>query len=218
MAYSKREPRHAEILEYWTGHTAQKPLGPVAYNGAFVQKWFQGGTAVDAEIRERFSKDLDDMRTGKLEHWRNEPESAIAGVVLMDQFTRNMFRNQPQAFEMDPKALSWAKHILENNMLEGLPQMLRLLVLLPFMHAESLPEQEQCVQLHQDFIADLEKYPSAEEAKPLLGFVCTAAKYAEDHRDVIAKWGRFPHRNTALGRASTAEEALGLQEGSIPRF
>jgi uncharacterized protein (DUF924 family) len=201
------------ILNYWFGMlpTAPKWELPIASKR---QIWYSGTPEVDKEITTLFKHNLKDMKSGKLEHWLSGQEGDIlAGIILMDQFSRNIYRGTPRAFEMDNKALAWAKILVNSGRDRNLRFIERQFVYMPFMHSELLQDQEECVRLFKNLVADCKHVASEvyEMEKMVL-------KYAEAHRDVIMKWGRFPHRNEILGRSSTVEEKRGLQDGSIPRW
>ncbi len=172
----------AEVLEFW--------FGPQP--GASRREWFVKDAAFDEAIRSRFGDVREAALAGRLEAWRDEPQSMLALVVVLDQFSRNLFRNDARAFAGDPQALACANLALERGDDEQLLPVQRQFLYLPFEHSEVLADQERAVALMQG----LEEYP---ETKGL-------TEWAEKHRVIVARFGRFPHRNAALGRASTAEE------------
>jgi uncharacterized protein (DUF924 family) len=158
------------------------------------QKWFEKDQAFDAAIGERFGATLEAAKRGDLDHWSRTPHSAIALVIVLDQFSRNLFRDDPRAFEADPKALDLARSIRWRGWDRGLSPEKRLFCYLPFEHSERLDDQHRSVML----------FSGTGNARWI--------EYAERHRDIIARFGRFPHRNACLGRASTADELA--QEGA----
>ncbi|KAG2496755.1 hypothetical protein HYH03_005164 [Edaphochlamys debaryana] len=142
--------------------------------------------------------------------------SIVAGIILMDQFTRNAYRGTPRAFSLDTKALEWADFAVASGTDKKLPAILRIFSYFPYMHSEDLAVQEKGVGLYR---SAAEKYEAGGDRTVAAGAKCREAlSYAEGHRDLIARWGRFPHRNAVLGRESTPEEAAGLADGSIRTY
>lgn len=158
------------------------------------------------------------------------PHAQLAGVILADQFARNVYRGTARAFALDEKAREWANELRALPAYRGaLPAPHRYFCLLPLMHSEQLDDQELLVaEVEKELALALEKTKDKQataagaaeggEPSPAAKMWADIRKYAVAHRDVVAKWGRFPHRNPILGRASTAEEAAGLADGSIPRW
>jgi len=161
--------------------------------------WFGGGPELDRQISERFGALLESARRGELDGWANEPRSRRALIILLDQFSRNVFRGKPEAFHQDEKALALARTGLDSGMFDGLDALDRMFVSLPFSHAEDLDAHRRAVRLCQ---ASLAGAPPAWRK-----MVVSAVDFARKHLDVIARFGRFPHRNATLGRESTTEEA-----------
>jgi uncharacterized protein (DUF924 family) len=159
-------------------------------------QWFNGGEAFDAEVRRVLLPHLQAALAGKYESWRREPPGCLALVLLLDQVPRNVYRGTPRAFTTDPAARAVTRHALS----EGFDQVLtttaeRMFLYLPLEHSEELKDQQDCVRL----VAALEG-------------AAEFLSYAERHRDVIARFGRFPHRNAILGRESTEEEIEFLKQ------
>jgi uncharacterized protein (DUF924 family) len=155
--------------------------------------WFVKSPAFDAEIRERFLALHEQAAAGSLAHWAEAPRSALALIVLLDQFPRNLFRGDARAFATDAMAREIARRVLERGWDKPMTQSERLFVYLPFEHSESLGDQDLCVELMKDFDAE-------------------QRQYAERHRDIIRRFGRFPHRNDSLGRQSTPAEIEFLKQ------
>ena len=172
----------AEVLGFWFG---APPLVTRA-------EWFRKDPAFDETIRARFGARVDDAIDGRLPAPQGA-EDTLARLILLDQFPRNLFRGQARAFAGDAQALALALGLIDSGAERALHPLQRWFVYLPLEHAEDLPLQDRCVAL----IAAL-----AAEAPGFDG----ALDYAERHRDVIRRFGRFPHRNAALGRESSAEE------------
>ena len=162
-------------------------------HGAYRPEWFRKDEAFDAIIRERFCADVE----AALKHasGTGSDEALLARILLLDQFTRNIFRDTPQAFAGDAQALSVATTLVATGRDKNLSPFQRWFAYLPFEHSESLLEQERAVALFAGLRREMqhESFDSAYD-------------YALRHREVIARFGRFPHRNAILGRESTAEE------------
>jgi uncharacterized protein (DUF924 family) len=155
--------------------------------------WFARDAAFDAEIRHRFEAVVAMAGYGAFDHWVVAPSGALALVVLLDQLPRNIWRGRAGAYVLDGKARAVADAALARGHDRALPRELRQFLYLPFEHGESLRDQDRCVAL----------YEALGDGEML--------RYARRHRDIIARFGRFPHRNAALGRQSTAEEEAFLR-------
>ena len=130
---------------------------------------------------------------GAFDHWAETPRGTLALIILLDQFSRNLHRNSPEAFAADGKAREIARTAIERGIDRMLGEVERMFVYLPFEHSEDLADQDQSVRLFTSLGEDM-------------------TRYAEDHRDVIRRFGRFPHRNAALGRTSTPDELAYLAQ------
>lgn len=172
--------RAADVLGFWFAREGRD------------QRWFQKDDRFDAEVRLRFFALHAGAASGKLEAWKNSARECLALIVLLDQFPRNMFRGSAQAFSTDAMALSAAQLAVERGYDRGLAPVERLFLYLPFEHSEALWAQDEACRL----IQELDAFPETGDAYA----------YALRHRDVIRRFGRFPHRNAALGRPSTREE------------
>ena len=181
----------ADILRFWFGVSSLQAA--VSRN-----EWFAKDAAFDAAIDERFFAVYERGAAGELESWRAQPESALAYVLLFDQFPRNMFRGTPQAFATDGKALSCAKAVVAAGFDERVPPLARVFFYLPFEHSERLADQRYSLKL----FGRVASHPGTEGV----------LDYARRHAAVIERFGRFPHRNAILGRTSTAEEEDFLQQ------
>lgn len=176
----------AQVIGFWFG---APPL-------ARRREWFVKDAAFDATVRERFGGLVERALNGPL-NWGDDAQARLAAVIVFDQFTRNLFRGQARAFAGDPHALALALDMLEVGDDLKLPPLQRWFAYMPLEHAESLALQDRCVALFEDLAAD---NPGFDE---VLDYACR-------HRDVIRRFGRFPHRNAALGRQSTAAELAWL--------
>ena len=179
--------RPEDVVDFWID------AGP--------ERWFKKDEAFDAEIGRRFGTAAEDAARGALDDWTATPEGTLALVLVLDQFRRNIHRGTPDAFSADPKALSIAQDALARGDDRRLPTDQRVWLYLPFEHAEDLAAQQVCMERTAALCAELGD-------NDLL-------KYAAEHRDIIARFGRFPHRNAILGRESTPEEQRFLDDGGF---
>ena len=162
------------------------------------KQWFEKNPALDEEIRARFLPLYETAFKNGLEWWKRAPRSCLALVILLDQFPRNMFRGQARAFAADPLARAAAGIILDNGWDKAMTPDERMFAYLPFEHSESLADQERCLVL----MKEIAPFPDTADLP----------KWAEAHLAIIRRFDRFPHRNAALGRASTPEEAEFLRQ------
>ena len=192
------------VLEFWLGDGLE--LGwPSGDRGKL---WWGGGKDLDEQISAQFGPQVRLALAGELQSWQSAPLSSLALVILLDQFTRNVFRGQAKAFSGDALAQSVVLKALEKGDDQLLPWVGRVFFYMPLMHAENLARQEECVKRFSQLLAD-----APPTLKPKIE---GNAKFAVDHRDIIAKFGRFPHRNKAMGRLSSPAEDEFLKTG--PRF
>lgn len=159
-------------------------------------RWFRPDDAFDAEFRERFLAAHEAAAAGQLEHWSATPDAALALVLLLDQFPRNAFRATPRMYATDPQARAAADAAIAAGHDQRVDAQLRPFFYLPFMHAEDLGALDRCVELME----------------PVGG---ESLRFARHHRDIVARFGRFPHRNALLGRSSSQEERRFLAEGGF---
>lgn len=191
------DARAREVLDFWFG----APGTPGA--GERRREWFVKDPAFDAAIAQRFGRLIEAALRGELAAWPADgAAAALAQIVVLDQFTRNVFRNTPRAFAGDARALAAAQALVATGQDAALPPLQRAFAYLPFEHAEDLAMQDESVRL---FAALARQAPDLDDM----------LDYAHRHRVVIARFGRFAHRNDILGRASSAEElAFLLEPGS----
>lgn len=173
-----------DVLDYW-------------FSEPMETRWFGPSAEIDSEIAQRFGDLHRRAAAGLLDDWAGQPRGALALVILLDQFSRNLHRGRPEAYANDEKAVRIARAAIAqgfDGMLEGWE---RAFLYMPFMHSEHLEDQEDSVRLFT--AAGLDN-----------------AAYALHHRDLVRRFGRFPHRNAILGRASTPEETAYLaSEGAF---
>jgi uncharacterized protein (DUF924 family) len=167
------------------------------WRAAGRDKWFKKNDAFDAAIREQFLDTQQAAAAGQLAEWQTTPERALALTIVLDQFPRNIFRGSPRAFATDPLARTVAVRALDLGFDRAIAPELRAFFYLPLMHSETLADQERCVGL----------YEALGDAENL--------KFAREHADIVRRFGRFPHRNAVLGRATTAEEQAFLDAGGF---
>ena len=160
-------------------------------------KWFTKDEAFDADVRERFLSTYEAAAAGQLAAWEDTPEGALALCIVLDQFPRNMFRGSARTFAADEQARAVASQALKRGYDQDVPEAERGFFFLPFMHSEEIADQERCVALYRAAGDDY------------------GLKYAEQHADIIRRFGRFPHRNAVLGRETTPEELAFLDGGGF---
>jgi len=190
-------PERAQaVLDFWFGPTGD----PERENPR--QIWFRSTPEHDDRLRDLFLADYERAASGALEAWEAAPESALALVLLLDQVPRNIFRASPRTYATDPAALAVADRALARGFDAALPPAWRKFFYMPFHHSEDLADQRRARSL-------AESLPEDRDPDPERGGL---RRYGQPYIDVIARFGRFPHRNAILGRASTAEEIAFMQE------
>jgi uncharacterized protein (DUF924 family) len=183
------EPK--DVLDFWFSERVQLLC-------------FERDDAFDGEIRERFGAAVAAAQAGGFEEWRATPEGALALVILIDQMSRNVFRGSPQAFAGDARALAIAQQIVESGADRGFSFTQRRFTYLPFEHSEDPQMQKQALKLFGGLAVECAAEHNVDAAVQLL--------YAARHAEIIFRFGRYPHRNAVLGRASTPEEEAFLKE------
>jgi uncharacterized protein (DUF924 family) len=181
-------PLAADILDFW--------LGPPPH--ATRDVWFRKDPAFDAEIARRFGAAVEAALAGEYRDWTANAHGTLARVLLLDQFTRNIFRDTPRAFAGDEQALAMASSAVDAGLDRALDHYERWFIYMPFEHAEDVGAQERSLALFGAL--------AAESGDP------GQVQWAEKHAVIVRRFGRFPHRNSILGRTSTAEEVSFLQE------
>jgi uncharacterized protein (DUF924 family) len=182
------DPIYLAVLDFWFGPN----------RGAARAEWFRKDASFDDEIRRRFGEVHAAAARRELEAWRMSPEPMLALVIVLDQFSRNLYRGDARAFAQDAHALECARQALARKDDLGLLPVQRQFLYLPYEHSESLADQEIGVELMRSLEAFAETRGISE--------------WAVRHRDVISRFGRFPHRNAALGRPSTPDETEFLRQ------
>jgi uncharacterized protein (DUF924 family) len=190
----------ATIIEFWFGLDADDKLTADRQ----AKLWWSKDEALDADMRERFGPWLDQAAAHRLDGWAETAAGRLALILLTDQFPRNIHRGTPQSFAYDALARTWCKEGLREGVQAKLRPIERVFFYLPLEHSESLADQEQAVALFAEL---LEGVPEAQR-ETFRGYY----DFAVRHREVISRFGRFPHRNQILGRESTPEELVFLQQ------
>lgn len=174
-----------------------------------MERWFSADPALDARIRERFGDLVDAALGGELDHWAATAEGRLALILLLDQFCRHIYRGTAQAFAGDKRALKLCVEGSMSNVFKALPPIQRVFFFMPLQHAESAAVQEKSARIFNALADGV--------SETLRETFLTFAQFAELHRDIIARFGRFPHRNRLLNRRNTPEEDAFL-DADAPRF
>jgi uncharacterized protein (DUF924 family) len=188
------------ILRFWFGSPDLQHVP----SPDLQELWFGKAEATDRTIRERFGPDLERAAAGQLAHWRAEPASMLALILVLDQFPRNMHRDTPGMFAYDALALAACQQALARGVERHVGQAQRTFLYLPLMHSEELAIQDRSIRCYERLVA--EALPEQLEAAR------GALRFAQLHRGIIVRFGRYPHRNAILGRETTPEEAAFLTE------
>ncbi len=171
----------ADVLDFWFDGDRQR------------REWFEKDPAFDAEVRSRFGATLDAALAGGLREWDATAAGSLARIVVLDQFTRNAFRDTPRMYAGDALALPAAQALVADGRHLALRPVQRMFVYLPLEHSENLDDQRHCLALMQQLAADAPELADMPE-------------WSRKHLVIVERFGRFPHRNAILGRASTPEE------------
>lgn len=190
-----------EILKFWFADAADSPAAAAARS----EFWFQVNEKVDRQIWFLFADTLSDAASGLFDVWAEEPDGRLALIILLDQCPRNMYRGTAEVFRHDPRAMALAREGVECGQLECLSVPEQLFFLLPYQHSEKLAIQKAGVELYEMVAAK-----AADEWRAVAeGY----RDFAVRHYDIIAQFGRFPHRNQVLGRQSSGAEERYLAGG-----
>ena len=192
----------ASIVGFWLGPSLEGPDAAAARR----DWWYRGGGAVDEEIRSRFGALVSEAcRNGRMD-WPHTPNAALAHILLLDQFTRNLYRNTRDAYRGDSAAFGIVKHAIARGLDRDLHAVARIWLYHPFHHAEQIEDQDRGIALLEAVMLET---PAA--WRP---YVQRSIQGWTRHRDIVARFGRFPHRNAVLGRQSTEEEVAFLAAGA----
>jgi len=187
--------RAGEVLDFWFGREGEPGYGE------FREAWFRKDPTFDADVTERFADLYEEAVAGGLDGWRDDARSCLALVIVLDQFPRNMFKGDGRTHAADGVALESSKYALEHVLDRELPAFQKMFLYMPFMHSENSEDQRRSVEL----FGLLANEPGAPDV----------TSYAVGHREIVERFGRFPHRNGILDRETTPEEVEFLKtEGS----
>ena len=170
-----------EVLDFW-------------FSSEVKEKWYAKDHGFDRLIADKFGNLIDLVNNGELSNWQSDPKGSLASIIVLDQFTRNIFRDTPKSFAYDKKALLLAKNVINNKHAQEINLSMRSFVYMPFMHSEELSIQEQSLELFGTLKSSV------------------SLKFAKEHYDIIKRFGRFPHRNKILERKSTDQEIKFLEQ------
>lgn len=196
----------ASILDFWFGTLSD----PAYFPKDKVSVWFAANPEVDRQIRENFSEDVSAALNGEYNDWRETPKGRLALILLLDQFTRHIYRNQPQEFMADPMARGLVLEGLQKGDDRDLYPIEKAFFYLPLEHAENIRMQNLAVSLYQKLLR--------EAPAPIKPQMSAFLDYAFLHREQISRFGRFPHRNAVLKRAPTSEEMIFLNQWRAPSY
>jgi len=171
-----------EVLNFWFAGDPSR----------WRKKWFKKSDEFDTACA-RFAEALCDAKQGLLDHWTATPQGSLALIILLDQFSRNLFRGSPESYAADARARLMARRAVARGFDQQVGSTERTFLYLPFMHSEAIADQDEAVRLFEALAGE-------------------SVRYAHHHRDVVRRFGRFPHRNAVLGRISTPEELAYLAE------
>lgn len=190
------------VLEFWFGDGLEAGWPSRSRS----ELWFGSSAAIDEEITERFGSMVEAALMNEWVDWLEKPLSRLALVILLDQFTRNIYRGSSRAFSGDHRAVTLVIEGISRGMDKQLPFIGRVFFYMPLMHAEELSIQDECIRAFEELQQDV-----PEELKEAIE---NNIAFANQHRDIIERFGRFPHRNDCLERESTAEEVEFLETAS----
>ena len=176
-----KKTKHQDILDFWFTEIAP-------------QSWFKKDADFDAALKSRFGEAVSNALAGRLDHWADNPDGCLALIILLDQFTRNIFRESARAFSGDEMALALSLRCIDRAYLDTAKPPQRHFMLMPMMHSEDLAIQISSLPFFKKYTDEL------------------TYEYAVRHHDIVARFGRFPHRNQALGRPTTDREKIFLTE------
>ena len=179
-----------DVLEFWfSGELlGEEQMG----------RWWKKDESVDKDIRDRFIGLVDDVYNSLADEWAVTAEGRLAAIICLDQFPRNMYRNDPRSFHYDERATVLCREGLALKQYKILPALQQAFFVMPLMHSEQLPDQDECVRQFERLVK--------ESSGAVQDYLSGSLDFAIKHRDIIARFQRFPHRNSILGRSSSAEE------------
>ena len=194
-----------DVLDFWFGDSDQNTQTV----DSRMERWFSSDAELDADIEAQFGELVERASTGELQHWAEEPEARLALIILLDQFRRNIYRGTPDAFALDGVSLKLCVEGTIAGVHDQLTPEQRIFFFMPLQHAESLKIQDKSVSIYNALAESV--------TGTLRETFATCAQFAELHRDIIAEFGRFPHRNVILRRENSSAEATYLS-ADAPSF
>ncbi len=195
-----------DILEFWFG----KPPASPEDLAQLMRRWFRSDEEIDAEVSRRYSILMTTATAGELDDWGGSARGRLALILLLDQCPRNIFRGQPAAFARDELALGWVLDGLSRRLDHELEPLERMFFYMPMQHSESLEIQDRSVE-------KFAKLAAVDAPEYLRQCLLNSSEFAHTHQEIIARFDRFPHRNSVLNRKSTAAERDYLKKGA-PTF
>lgn len=186
------------IIDYWFG-TDDPP------SQSYFKLWFSGGDAADKNIHDKFKSAHAAVVAGEHKHWLDDPLGRLASIITIDQFSRNLYRAQAEAFAWDHLALKWAIEGWQNRVFEPLTMSQKMFAAMPLVHSENLLSQDYALEICERLRSKSE--PSNEMLSSFYSSI-------QEHRDIIVQFGRYPHRNDVLGRIPTRAEVNYLTSGA----
>ena len=198
----KHSQKQEEILNYWFGDIHHND-----YPQEKTKLWFTKSKEIDLEIEKLFSEDIQKAAGGEYNNWLSTPRGQLSFILLLDQLSRNVYRDTPKAFAYDPLALQVAKQGIANGDDRKLNPIERVFYYLPFEHSEEIEMQELSIQYFQQLLNDVDSTKKETFTSYL--------DYAIQHQKIIERFARYPHRNHILGRSSTPEEIEFLKQASV---
>jgi len=196
------EIRQNAVLEYWFGDLKEGEAPP----DDVVARWWGKDQKTDDYIRENFGRDLEEAAKGGLAGWEETPRGTLALIIVLDQFSRNVYRDDPRAFAEDGRALEAALTGIAKGFDRRLHPVMRVFFYMPFMHSEDLSMQERSLELFRGLENEFSSVPDVSE------MLSGNRDYAERHYEIVKRFGRYPHRNRILGRVSTPDEIEFLKQ------
>ena len=196
------EERQNAVLGYWFGDLKEGEIPP----DDVIARWWGKDQETDDYIRENFGRDLEEAARGGLRSWEETPRGTLALVIVLDQFSRNIYRDDPRAFAQDGRALETAMSGIARGFDKWLYPVMRVFFYMPFMHSEDLLMQERSLELFRGLENEFSSVPDVSE------MLSGNRDFAERHYDIVKRFGRYPHRNRILGRESTPEEIEFLKQ------
>jgi len=192
-----------DVLDYWFGDSANTKTEDLK---DYFQRWFQGGEELDKEIKSKFGKAVKQAAGDGFATWENSTEGMLALIILLDQFTRNVYRSTSKAFAYDAKALRLSQKLIDAGADKDMSWPQRGFAYMPMQHAEDTKVQQQGVEKYMELVEGVPE----DLKKVVTGFLLSA----REHKSIVDKFGRFPHRNKVLDRESTNEELIYLATGA----